>query len=73
MLVTCLVIQFSFKCLSDGCLKDMGPPYDLLQDPKTVLYSMVKKLNREEARYLYEISKSRGKRIRHVTEVIDEN
>ncbi len=42
--------------MSDGCLVDIGSPFDLLQDPKTILYKLVKKLNREEAKYLCEIA-----------------
>ncbi len=38
---------------------NFGTPYDLLQDPNSILYKLVKKLNHEEANHLYEIAKNR--------------
>ena len=49
------------KCLSDGCLMNIGSPFELLQDSKTILYELVKKLGRDEASHLYEITKNHSK------------
>ncbi len=60
-----VLIEFKFKCLSDGCLMNIGRPFDLLQDPSTILYKLVKNLSREEALNLYLITK------KHVKEDVD--
>jgi hypothetical protein len=45
------------ECLSDGELTNIGHPYELARDSSTILYKMMKKLNKDEARNLMEIAK----------------
>ena len=52
---------YFFKCLSDGYLKDIGRPYDLLQDASTILHSLLENLNKDEAEVLLEIAATKAK------------
>jgi hypothetical protein len=44
------------KCLSDGCLMNIGRPYDLLRDTSSVLCKLTEKQSEQEQKALFDIA-----------------
>jgi ATP-binding cassette subfamily C (CFTR/MRP) protein 4 len=61
-------------CLSEGLIKNFGPPKELLEDETSILFDLTKKLSQNERKHIYEIAQAKqiDKR-KHVKKVGNRN